>query len=59
MCTKALDVNGLTSYSKLDTHTPTPQSHSIYDELSDGELRELWEDMIADQVINEQKRYMR
>jgi len=58
MYTEVQDVDGLTSYSKLDTHTQTPQSHSIYDELSDGELRELWEDIVADDIINQQKSFI-
>ncbi len=53
MYTKHQDANTLTP--SLKTKSQEVSSYDDYDSLSDEELQELWEDMIADEVINEQK----
>ena len=53
MYTKHQDANTLTP--SLKTKSQEVSSYDDYNSLSDEELQELWEDMIADEVINEQK----
>ena len=53
MYTKPQDANTLTP--SLKTKSQEVSSYDDYNSLSDEELQELWEDMIADEVINEQK----
>lgn len=53
MYTKHQDANTL--IPSLKTKSQEVSSYDDYDNLSDEELQELWEDMIADEVINKQK----
>ena len=53
MYTKPQDAN--ISTPSLKTKSQEVSSYDDYNSLSDEELQELWEDMIADEVINEQK----
>lgn len=56
MYTKHQDANTLTPSSK--TKSQEVSSYDDYNSLSDEELQELWEDMIADDIINQQKSFI-
>lgn len=56
MYTKHQDANTLTL--SLKTKFQEVSSYNNYNSLSDEELQELWEDMIADDIINQQKSFI-
>ena len=56
MYTKHQDANTLTT--SLKTKSQEISSYDDYNNLSDEELQELWEDMIADDIINQQKSFI-
>lgn len=56
MYTKHQDANTLTP--SLKTESQEASSYNDYNSLSDEELQELWEDMIADDIINQQKSFI-
>lgn len=56
MYTKHQDANTLTP--SLKTKSQEVSSYNDYNSLSDEELQELWEDMITDDIINQQKSFI-
>ena len=56
MYTKHQDANTLTP--SLKSKYQEVFSYNDYDSLNNEELQELWEDMIADDIINQQKSFI-
>lgn len=56
MYTKHQDANTL--ILSLKSEYQEVFSYNDYNSLSDEELQELWEDMIADDIINQQKSFI-
>lgn len=56
MYTKPQDANTLTP--SLKSEYQEVFSYNDYNSLNDEELQELWEDMIADDIINQQKSFI-
>ena len=56
MYTKHQDANTLIPF--LKTKSQEVSSYNDYNSLSDEELQELWEDMVADDIINQQKSFI-
>lgn len=56
MYTEHQDANILTP--SLKSKYQEVSSYNDYDSLNNEELQELWEDMIADDIINQQKSFI-
>lgn len=56
MYTEHQDANILTPF--LKSKYQEVSSYNDYDSLNNEELQELWEDMIADDIINQQKSFI-
>lgn len=56
MYTKHQDANTL--ILSLKSEYQEVSSYNDYDSLNNEELQELWEDMIADDIINQQKSFI-